>query len=156
MAGPSSGNVVAVGSGFECDPFYRYKMPRLVVKAQGGGCGNKTVVENLQAVAKSLSRPPLHILKFFGYELGTSTQCTQKSGVKEYVLIGIYSPVRLKEILEKFITNFVICPVCDNPETIIVMEDRAMSLRCSACGNQSDLKTNLKMLNFMLKEMKKN
>ena len=59
MAGPSSGNVVAVGSGFECDPFYRYKMPRLVVKAQGGGCGNKTVVENLQAVAKSLSRPPL-------------------------------------------------------------------------------------------------
>jgi translation initiation factor 5 len=40
------------------DPFYRYKMERLVSKIEGKGNGIKTVVPNLPSVAQSLARPP--------------------------------------------------------------------------------------------------
>jgi translation initiation factor 5 len=40
------------------DPFYRYKMEKLVSKIEGKGNGIKTVVANLSSVAQSLARPP--------------------------------------------------------------------------------------------------
>ena len=40
------------------DPFYRYKMPRLVAKVEGKGNGVKTVIPNMVDIARSLERPP--------------------------------------------------------------------------------------------------
>lgn len=40
------------------DMFYRYKMPKLTAKVEGTGNGIKTVLVNVTAIAKALSRPP--------------------------------------------------------------------------------------------------
>ena len=39
------------------DPFYRYKMPKMILKTEGKGNGIKTNIVNLVDVAKSLRVP---------------------------------------------------------------------------------------------------
>lgn len=54
------------------DPHYRYKMPKLQAKVEGSGNGIKTVITNMQAIARALGRPPSYPIKFFGIDLGAT------------------------------------------------------------------------------------
>ena len=67
----SSPENVNIGNNNQNDPFYRYKMPALVIKTKGKRNGVKTELVNINDIAKSLSRESESIMKFLGYELGT-------------------------------------------------------------------------------------
>jgi len=133
------------------DVFYRYKMPVLETKIEGGGRGTKTLLINLQNISKALNRPTSTILKYFGYELGTSTQIIKRDN--KYILNGVHDKLILKGLLHKFISQYVICPNCDNPETHIVVIKTSINLFCKTCGNTSKLNNNNnKMETFILKQ----
>lgn len=113
------------------DPFYRYKMPRILAKVEGKGNGIKTVIANMSDIAKALARPPtckfvwkvgkMQILdptKYFGCELGAQTNFDLKND--RYIVNGEHDANKLQEILDGFIKKFVLCPACDNPETTLV------------------------------------
>lgn len=53
------------------DKFYRYWMPKMVLKYVGKNTGIKTSIENLEKLAAKLRVQPQLILKFISYELGT-------------------------------------------------------------------------------------
>lgn len=133
------------------DPFYRYKMPRLIAKVEGKGNGIKTVIVNMTEVAKALSRPPTYPTKFFGCELGAQTQFDNKND--RYIVNGSHTDDKLQTLLDTFIKKFVLCPSCSNPETNLVVSAKkgTISQRCIACGYNGMVDMRHKLTTFILK-----
>ena len=66
--------------------------------------------------------------KYFGCELGAQTQIDLKN--ERYIVNGSHDAEKLQEILDGFIEKFVLCPDCENPETVLV---RIVCLLVSFC-----------------------
>nr|CAG4642498.1 EOG090X05QT [Evadne anonyx] len=133
------------------DVFYRYKMPRLLAKVEGKGNGIKTVIVNMTEVAKSLGRPPTYPTKFFGCELGAQTQFDLKND--RFIVNGAHEAGKLQQMLDIFIRKFVLCPGCDNPETVLLVHTKkqTISQSCKACGYNGPLDMRHKLTTFILK-----
>ncbi|KAH9867867.1 hypothetical protein IAQ61_007171 [Plenodomus lingam] len=131
------------------DPFYRYKMERIQSKIEGKGNGIKTVIVNLSSVAQSLARPPAHVIKYFGFELGAQTNTNPNDD--RWIINGAHDASKLQDYLDGFITKFVLCKKCKNPETDVHIKDGHITLDCKACGKISDVDARLKLSSFILK-----
>ncbi|CEL01074.1 Putative Eukaryotic translation initiation factor 5 [Aspergillus calidoustus] len=131
------------------DPFYRYKMEPLQSKIEGKGNGIKTVVVNLNSVAQSLSRPPAYVIKYFGFELGA--QANAKPTDDRWIINGAHDARKLQDYLDGFISKFVLCKKCKNPETDVSIKDEKIILDCKACGQRTDVDPRLKLSTFILR-----
>lgn len=131
------------------DPFYRYKMERIQSKIEGKGNGIKTVIVNLSSVAQSLARPPAHVIKYFGFELGAQTNTNPNDD--RWIINGAHDASKLQDYLDGFISKFVLCKKCKNPETDVHIKDGHITLDCKACGKISDVDARLKLSSFILK-----
>ncbi len=110
------------------DPFYRYKMPKLIIKYEG----DKTSLINIKEVAHSLKRNHITILSYFGHILGT--QCSDKK--EKYIINGIFLPDVVNEHLFHYINEYVLCTKCSNPETIFKKNKDNLVSVCSSCGHK--------------------
>jgi len=136
------------------DPFYRYKMEKIQSKIEGKGNGIKTVIPNLTSVAQSLARPPNYVIKYFGFELGAQTNKDPKDD--RWIINGAHESAKLQDYLDGFITKFVLCKKCKNPETDVHIKDGRILLDCKACGQRSEADPRLKLSGFIVKEQKGN
>ncbi|RNA42407.1 Eukaryotic translation initiation factor 5 [Brachionus plicatilis] len=129
------------------DPHYRYKMPKITAKIEGSGNGIKTVLTNINQVAKSLGRPPSYLTKYFGCELGA--QVTMASDI--YTVNGSHDTDKLLNLLYSFIKRFVLCPKCSNPETVLSISNGAIKQKCLACGHGNLIAKNVhKLTTFII------
>ncbi|OQD77928.1 hypothetical protein PENDEC_c002G07221 [Penicillium decumbens] len=131
------------------DPFYRYKMEKIQSKIEGKGNGIKTVIVNLNSVAQSLSRPPAYVIKYFGFELGA--QANAKPTDDRWIINGAHDAAKLQDYLDGFISKFVLCKKCKNPETDVSIKDDKIILDCKACGQRSDVDPRLKLSTFIVR-----
>src|ERR1700761_6615944 len=134
------------------DPFYRYKMEKIQSKIEGKGNGIKTVIPNLPSVAQSLARPPAYVIKYFGFELGAQTNKDPKDD--RWIINGAHDASKLQDHLDGFITTYVLCKKCKNPETDVHIKDGRILLDCKACGQRSEADPRLKLSSFILKDQK--
>ncbi|RKP01190.1 hypothetical protein CXG81DRAFT_3375, partial [Caulochytrium protostelioides] len=132
------------------DRFYRYKMPSLLCKIEGKGNGIKTVIPNMSDIAKSLARPPAYPTKFFGCELGAQIKCD--AAADRYIVNGAHDAQKLQQLLDGFITKFVLCNDCSNPETdLIITKDETIYKDCKACGAKKPCDMRHKLCTFILR-----
>ncbi|CAD5224717.1 unnamed protein product [Bursaphelenchus okinawaensis] len=131
------------------DPYYRYKMPRIMAKVEGKGNGIKTVIANMSDIAKALCRPPTYPTKYFGCELGAQTNFDLKND--RYIVNGEHDANKLQDILDGFIRKFVLCPACDNPETTLTVKRNTIHSKCKACGHAFIVDPKHKISTFILK-----
>ncbi|KAI4979864.1 hypothetical protein ZWY2020_016617 [Hordeum vulgare] len=139
-----------IGASNKDDAFYRYKMPRMLTKIEGRGNGIKTNIVNMVDIAKALARPASYTTKFFGCELGAQSKFDDKTGVS--IVNGAHDTAKLAGLLETFISKYVQCYKCRNPETeVVISKKQTLSLKCAACGFISDVDMRDKLATFILK-----
>ena len=97
--------------------------------------GSKTVLHNFKEICDRLNRDPKHVMKFLTRELATL-------GVAEgsrAVFQGRFSEDTFKRLIQRYVKDFVVCPVCKRPDTRIVKEKKFTFLICEACGAKSSI-----------------
>ena len=107
------------------DQFYRYKMPAVIINIET----NKTVIANIEQIAKSLHRDPIHINKYLGI-------CTSVYSNNKYFLNGQYDNNKIQSTIYDYIDFFVLCKECGNPETKFFYDTSSFKRNCNSCGAQ--------------------
>eukprot|EP00455_Lapot_gusevi_P045622 TRINITY_DN5864_c0_g1_i4.p1 TRINITY_DN5864_c0_g1~~TRINITY_DN5864_c0_g1_i4.p1 ORF type:complete len:394 (+),score=129.44 TRINITY_DN5864_c0_g1_i4:138-1319(+) len=133
------------------DPTNRYTMPRIRSKIEGRGNGIKTVILNMEEIAKALTVDPEYPTKFLGIELGSLSKFDRT--LDRAIVNGAHDPAKLAELLEKFIGWFVLCPQCELPEITWKVDTKrqVIRVRCAACGHDGVINHNHKLETYILK-----
>ena len=122
----------------------------MISKIEGKGNGIKTVVVNISDIAKSLARPPMHPIKYFGFELGSQVKGDAKAD--RYIVNGAHDAEKLQNILDGFINKFVLCGSCKNPETdLVISKDEVITKNCKACGANTQADMAHKLIPYIIK-----
>jgi translation initiation factor 5 len=90
------------------------------------------------------------VVKFFGFELGA--QVTANPSDDRYIINGAHDSSKLQEYLDTFISKFVLCKQCKNPETdLIIQKDESIIRDCKACGQRTDVEMRHKLSSYIVK-----
>lgn len=104
----------------------RFEVPELKELVEG----KKTIITNFSQIASYLRRTPEHFQKFLLKELAASGQLQG-----ERLIINIIIPrLRIKQKIEQYIKEFVLCKECKKPDTEIIKQERLAFMHCLACG----------------------
>jgi len=110
----------------------RLELPRLTHSV----IGMRTIIHNFKEIAEALNRDPRHLLKFLTREMATAATM-QESRI---IFQGKFSRETFERLLQRYMEQFVTCPVCKRPDTKIVKEKRLSFLVCEACGAKSSIR----------------
>jgi translation initiation factor 2 beta subunit (eIF-2beta)/eIF-5 len=118
------------------DEFYRYKMPPIKTQVTGRGNGIHTHLINIDDVANAIGHPEDIIMKYIAYELASNLNQKNKS------LAGKHDTEVQEKILD-YVNNLVLCPKCNNPETIYEVEGKKKRMKlfskCASCGFRCEI-----------------
>jgi len=95
--------------------------------------GKFTYIENIKEILDIVRRDIKLFVKFLQRELNIS--CKIENNM---VVIQKNVPIDVvKSKIDKFIENFVRCPVCKKLDTVLIKKDRLLFIKCEACGAES-------------------
>lgn len=110
----------------------RFEIPRSVSSISG----NRTILYNLKDICDRLKRDKNHLLKYLAGELATSGTIDGNRAIFQ----GKFDNRALEQLVERYVNEFVLCPVCHQPDTRITRKDRVYFLVCEACGASSSIR----------------
>lgn len=122
------------------DPSYRYQMPTLTIKHEGRTGGTKTRLTNLAEIAGAIGRPEEFIMKYITNKLSCASYVKESN----YILQGTFTLEQIKDALYAYIQEYVLCPTCKLPETVLSYSGKTsvLSHKCAACGAKTSIKIN--------------
>ena len=111
----------------------RFEVP----KVKGHIQGNRTIISNFHLIAKKLNRDPSFLLKFILRELASAGELSSTAAI----IKSKVSSEKINEKIAKFVGEFVLCPECNKPDTILKKE-RGITIKiCQACGSKTAVRT---------------
>jgi len=113
----------------------RFELPKVTGHIQG----NKTVISNFSMIAKTLNRDQNHLLKYLLKELASPGSIDGP----RLILGRKISSSLINAKIEQYTNEFVLCPVCKKPDTILKKEERITMMKCTACGAKNPVRTKI-------------
>ncbi len=110
----------------------RFEMPRPNSQISG----SRTILFNLKEICDRLKRNKSHLLRYLAGELATSATVDKDRAIFQ----GKFDNRSLDQLVERYVKDFVLCPVCHQPDTKITRKDRIYFLVCEACGASSSIR----------------
>ena len=98
--------------------------------------GMRTILTNFKEICDALNREPHHLLKFLSGEMATAATMQGTRAIFQ----GKFNYDTFERLIERYVKEFVVCPVCKRPDTKIVKERRLLFLICEACGAKSPIR----------------
>jgi len=98
--------------------------------------GMRTILANFKEICDALNREPHRVLKFLSGEMATAATMQGTRAVFQ----GRFRHDTFERLIERYVKEFVVCPVCNRPDTKIVKERRFLFLICEACGAKSSIR----------------
>jgi len=99
--------------------------------------GNRTILRNFAEYPKLLRRDAEKILMFLAKELATAASLDGERAI----FIGRKEKQSFTVLLNRYMRDYVLCPVCGSPDTRVEKVKRLQFLLCEACGAKSSLKS---------------
>lgn len=80
--------------------------------------------------------------------MGAQVKCDEKHD--RYIVNGSHDAPKLQEILDGFISKFVLCAECLNPETdLVILKDGSIVRDCKACGKRTFVDMGHRLSNYI-------
>jgi translation initiation factor 2 subunit 2 len=109
----------------------RFEIPKVV----GIRMGRRTIVQNFGDISTVMNRDPHHLLKFLSREMATAASLDGSRAIFQ----GKFDVGTVTRLLSIYAQRYVICPICNRPDTKMEKEGRYLFLRCEACGARSSI-----------------
>ena len=109
----------------------RFEIPKVV----GIRMGRRTIIQNFGDISSRFNRDPGHLLKFLSRELATAASLDGARAIFQ----GRFDVETVTRLLNIYTQRYVICPICNRPDTKMEKEGRYLFLRCEACGARSSI-----------------
>jgi len=98
--------------------------------------GNKTIFRNFMDIPKVLRRDPEKVLLYLAKEFGSAAYIAGEKAI----FVGKKEPSAFTSLFERYMKEYVMCPVCGSPDTKVERVKRLSFLVCEACGARSSMK----------------
>jgi translation initiation factor 2 subunit 2 len=100
--------------------------------------GKKTIFRNFMEFPKALRREPEKFLLYLNKELASAGYIAGE----RVIFLGRKTPSSFQALIDRYVKDYVQCPVCGSPDTRTEKSKKVGFLICEACGAKSSIKSN--------------
>jgi translation initiation factor 2 subunit 2 len=100
--------------------------------------GKNTIFRNFMDFPKALRRDPEKLLLYLNKELASAGYIAGE----RVIFLGRKEPSSFVALIDRYIKDYIICPVCGSPDTRTEKNKKLGFLLCEACGARSSIKGN--------------
>ncbi|MDW0282566.1 MAG: translation initiation factor IF-2 subunit beta [Nitrososphaeraceae archaeon] len=100
--------------------------------------GQRTIFRNFIEFPKALRRDPEKLLLYLNKELASAGYIAGE----RVIFLGRKEPSSFGTLIDRYVKEYVICPVCGSPDTRTEKNKKLGFLLCEACGARSSIKGN--------------
>lgn len=110
----------------------RFEIPKVELRIES----RNTFIINFNKIISTLNRDRKHFLGIFLKTAGTMGEIRGQ----QLFLKGQYKEQVLNRLIENYTRSYVLCSICNKPDTQIQREGKKLFLKCTACGAREEIK----------------